>query len=104
MRECDTDIIVLSQAFFSKTMPKKELDVLSELGKRLLPIWHGVTKEEVPRYSSRVSLNHFWRRDTPSSGVGLPINTRQRHILSPSAPDHRPSDAKTGEARTNAEL
>lgn len=59
-------LVVLSKAFFAKNWPQYELDGLvardmSEGGRRLLPIWHDITKEELLRQSpslvDRVALN-----------------------------------------------
>ena len=58
-------IVVLSQSFFHKEWPAKELDGLFALenqgNKRILPIWHKVSKDEVARYSpmlaDKVALN-----------------------------------------------
>jgi hypothetical protein len=48
-------IVVLSKNFFEKEWPQKELDALSsreEKGhKVILPIWHGVDKEYIQKYS-----------------------------------------------------
>ena len=48
-------IVVLSDAFFSKEWPQKELDGLDALErdgrKVILPIWHGVESEYVSRFS-----------------------------------------------------
>lgn len=48
-------IVVLSHAFFEKEWPQRELDglVAREVDGRkvILPVWHGVTFEEVQRYS-----------------------------------------------------
>jgi len=48
-------IVVLSQAFFEKHWPQYELDGLAALEvsgrKVILPIWHGVSREEVVRVS-----------------------------------------------------
>ena len=48
-------IVVLSQSFFSKEWPQRELDglVAKEIssGKLILPIWHNVTKEDVAAFS-----------------------------------------------------
>lgn len=48
-------IVVLSKNFFAKEWPQKELDglVAREDGKEkiILPIWHGVTREDVAKYS-----------------------------------------------------
>jgi hypothetical protein len=59
-------LVVLSQAFFAKNWPQYELDGLiavemSEGARRLLPVWHAITKEELLRHSpslvDRVALN-----------------------------------------------
>jgi hypothetical protein len=49
-------IVVLSKAFFARNWPQYELDGLAERemagnDKDLLPIWHGVTHQEVMEYS-----------------------------------------------------
>ncbi|KYK27962.1 MAG: hypothetical protein AYK19_21110 [Theionarchaea archaeon DG-70-1] len=49
-------IVVLSKRFFEKEWPQKELDglVAKEVeGKKvILPVWHGITREEVQSFSS----------------------------------------------------
>lgn len=49
-------VVVLSEAFFRKDWPQRELDGLTALEvqggtKRILPIWHKVSKDEVAAYS-----------------------------------------------------
>ena len=48
-------IVVLSPHFFAKQWPQRELDALFALdvqeGRRILPIWHQITKEEVLQHS-----------------------------------------------------
>jgi type I restriction enzyme S subunit len=48
-------VVVLSHAFFAKKWPQHELDALFALmqpgTKKLLPIWHGLTADDVKRYS-----------------------------------------------------
>jgi hypothetical protein len=52
-------IVVLSEAFFDKNWPQYELDGLlarEVQGKKvILPIWHGVTRKQVLRYSSSLA-------------------------------------------------
>jgi hypothetical protein len=58
-------VVVLSEHFFSKEWPNRELDGLVALEvqgqTRILPIWHKVSKDEVARYSpslaDKVALN-----------------------------------------------
>ena len=59
-------IVVLSKSFFAKNWPQYELDGLvaqdmNDDRKRLLPIWHAITKEELlkqsPSLVDRVALN-----------------------------------------------
>lgn len=58
-------VVVLSESFFEKEWPNKELDGLVALETsgetRILPIWHKVSKDEVARYSptlaDKVALN-----------------------------------------------
>ena len=49
-------IVVLSKAFFAREWPQSELDALTERemtgkGKVILPIWHGITRQDVMDYS-----------------------------------------------------
>ena len=48
-------VVVLSQSFFAKEWPNKELDGLAarEDGQQkvILPVWHEITREEICRYS-----------------------------------------------------
>lgn len=48
-------IVILSKHFFEKEWPQKELDglVAREIGgkKVILPVWHGITRADVERYS-----------------------------------------------------
>jgi len=59
-------LVVLSPAFFAKNWPQYELDGLvardmADGGRRLLPIWHEITKDELIRHSpslvDRVALS-----------------------------------------------
>jgi len=47
-------LIILSPDFFRKEWPQRELDALfarEEQGRRLLPVWHHVTRDDVGRAS-----------------------------------------------------
>ncbi len=47
-------VVIMSHSFFAKRWPQLELDGLSALeveGKRILPIWHGLTADDVRQYS-----------------------------------------------------
>ena len=67
LRNSQFGIVVLSEHFFKKEWPQRELDglVALETGssdrKRVLPIWHKVSKDEVAKYSptlaDKVALN-----------------------------------------------
>ena len=52
-------VIILSKSFFAKNWPQYELNGLVsreiEGKKVILPVWHGVTKKEVERFSSPLS-------------------------------------------------
>ena len=52
LASCQYGIPILSKAFFSKPYPRAELDALAERQnstgqKTLLPIWHGLTKQDI---------------------------------------------------------
>lgn len=48
-------VVILSQSFFKKEWPQKELDALVSQeatgGQRIIPVWHNLTREEVAKYS-----------------------------------------------------
>ena len=52
-------IVVLSRHFFKKEWPQRELDGLVSLegdsGKRILPIWHEISMDEVTRHSPTIA-------------------------------------------------
>jgi len=58
-------IVVLSEAFFKKEWPQRELDGLASLevgGKQvILPIWHKITKEQVESYSPTLADKYALR-------------------------------------------
>src|SRR5215469_16836052 len=55
LKKCDYGIVVVSHAFFAKNWPQNELDALFALERQsrkiILPIWKGVTKDDVQEYS-----------------------------------------------------
>jgi hypothetical protein len=51
-------LTILSKAFFSKEWPQRELDALVGLeskDKRIMPVWHGLTAEEIRRYAPLIA-------------------------------------------------
>src|SRR6266702_1001896 len=44
-------LVVLSQNFFEKKWPRRELGALIARSVRILPIWHNITAEDVKEYS-----------------------------------------------------
>ncbi|MCE9584696.1 MAG: toll/interleukin-1 receptor domain-containing protein [Planctomycetes bacterium] len=52
-------VVIISKAFFEKNWPQTELDGLAQResrgGKVILPVWHGVTHDEVKGYSLTLS-------------------------------------------------
>jgi hypothetical protein len=71
--------VVLSKAFFKKEIPQHELRglltrQLHEDRKMLLPIWHGVTKEEVLEFSSPLAdLIALRTAEMAAEDIGLAI-------------------------------
>jgi hypothetical protein len=70
---CTYGVVILSPWFFAREWPRRELDGLvvretTEKRKRILPVWHGVTVDDVARYSpilaSRLAI---------STGAGLRV-------------------------------
>jgi hypothetical protein len=58
LRRSRYGVVILSHHFFAKRWPQLELDGLFALevgSKRILPIWHELTDEDVRRYSPILS-------------------------------------------------
>lgn len=55
LADCSAGIVVLSDAFFSKEWPQRELDALfaAEIAGRsqLFPVWHAITADKVAKFS-----------------------------------------------------
>jgi formylglycine-generating enzyme required for sulfatase activity len=55
LQECRFGVVILSPHFFAKEWPRRELDGLVtrdvQEGKIILPVWHGVTHDDVARFS-----------------------------------------------------
>ena len=71
LASCDAGVVILSKHFFEKEWPQRELDGLTTrevAAKRniLLPVWHGVTTEDVNRYSPLLA-----GRVAVSTGTGI---------------------------------
>lgn len=70
-------IVVLSKAFFEKDWTKYELDTLAtrEFGGRkvILPIWHGVTKDEISNFSISLADRVAIRSDLPLKNIAEKI-------------------------------
>jgi len=79
-------VVVLSDAFFQKHWPQRELDGLvareSSGGKVLLPVWHGVDEARVRAYSPTLA-----DRFAVSSSKGVEHVVEQLlHVLKPGTP------------------
>lgn len=56
LSNCKIALLVLSEYFIKKTWPRKELDALQMLDeKKLLPLWHRVTKKMVQEFSPTIA-------------------------------------------------
>ena len=68
-------VVVLSHNFFSKEWPQRELDglVAKELGEKkvILPVWHGISRNDVQRYSPLLADR---MAVSSENGVGFVIN------------------------------
>jgi DNA-binding MarR family transcriptional regulator len=68
----DFGVIILSKNFFSKNWPKMELEGLTTLSMknetRLLPIWHGVSSDDVVKFSPMIATLY-------ALGSSLGVNT-----------------------------
>ncbi len=71
LKQSSYGVVVLSKAFFDKKWPQYELDGLAERevgvqDKVILPIWHGVTHEDIMKYSPSLA-----GRKAASSSEGI---------------------------------
>src|SRR5262245_44710465 len=65
LANCRFGVVVISHAFLSKEWPQRELDALLSRedsgAKRVLPVWHGITVEDLraksPILSSRLAIS-----------------------------------------------
>ena len=65
-------VVILSKHFFAKEWPKRELDGLlaSEIDRKVvLPVWHGVTEEDVRTYSLTLAGRYAARSSHGPSAV-----------------------------------
>ncbi len=68
-------VVIVSKNFFGKDWPQRELDALFSLErgeKKILPIWYGVSKEEVENYSTILAS-----RVAAKSSEGIPQIVRK---------------------------
>jgi hypothetical protein len=90
-------VVILSKAFFAKHWPQKELAGLASRevrGKKvILPIWHGITREEIERFSPTLA-----DRYAVSTEVGWKRIASE--ILRAVGPSFRLSKFKTDSERT----
>jgi tetratricopeptide (TPR) repeat protein len=77
-------IVVLSKAFFAKNWPEEELDILisrAAAGRgAILPVWHGVSSQEVADYSAFIA--NLIALDTARQSVGE-ISRSLLEVISP---------------------
>lgn len=71
LRQSRFGVVVLTKSFFEKQWPQYELDGLAELemkgrDKVILPVWHGITHDDVMRYSPSLA-----GRKAASSSLGI---------------------------------
>ena len=81
MKECQYGVVVLSQSFFGKKWTRAELDGLFELEPAdqslILPIWHGVTHDEVSEYSPILAARAATRSEL---GIARVVSDLKRSI------------------------
>lgn len=82
LAECDFGVVILSPHFFAKSWPRTELDALvvrevQEQQKRILPVWHDVTREDVGRYSPILAAK---LGTTTSNGLDSVVEAIERAV------------------------
>lgn len=83
LAECRYGVVILSPHFFAKRWPQQELNALfaretADGQKRILPVWHGITHEEVTSYSPILAD----RLAVPTSGGLQHVVERVSDVLS----------------------
>ncbi len=93
LKKADYGVVVLSKSFFAKEWPRRELEGLLALEdanrKLILPVWLGVTKEEVADFSPILAA-----RLSPKGDKGVPhildeirkaisVSSRTREVAAP---------------------
>jgi len=75
-------VVVLSHAFFAKEWPRRELDGLLSRGKRILPVWHGLTGKDVKNYSlvlaNRVAVSTDGGIEAVAAEIEKVVRARRR--------------------------
>lgn len=97
-------VVVLSRAFFAKDWPQWELDGLAARemdsdDKVILPVWHGVTKEDVAGYSPSLAGKVAARSE---EGLGSVVRQLAAVLRRPVSPSARPSPRERREAKGRA--
>jgi TIR domain len=59
-------LVILSHAFFEKNWPQQELAALTALQKKILPVWHELSVEQIKAYSPLLADVRAAKSDPPS--------------------------------------
>lgn len=82
LANCDFGVVILSKYFFEKNWPQQELNGLFALEKKdkkvILPVWKGVSKEEVIKYSPIIADKLAFNAD---DGVEKVVNEIKKAIV-----------------------
>jgi CBS domain-containing protein len=96
-------IVLLSKNFFNKDWPQKELGGLAALeinGKKIiLPIWHGIKRDEIARYSPILADRMAAKTEKGIDSVIQDIVD----VLGPSDPPNKPPQSKTSGMETGGQ-
>jgi hypothetical protein len=82
LSNCDYGVVILSEAFFRKEWPMRELSGLAaketgSTGKVILPVWHGVDETTIAKYSPTLADK---KGVTTSNGIKKVINEIEKAI------------------------
>jgi predicted ATPase len=107
LADCRYGVVVLSASFFRKAWPKRELETLiaretSDGHDLLLPVWHGVTANEIEQFSELLAD----RKGIPTSGGLEPVIAAIQRVLRRSPPNNIPKllDATIGRQEEIADV
>ena len=104
LRDSRHGLVILSHAFFAKNWPQRELDALTALQKKILPIWHGLSADEVKVYSPLLADVRAAKTSWPMERLVTEIERAiQEDVTPPGGGRPRPVPTPANRGRTGGD-